>query len=627
MLKKPLISCHFSIFNQNIIYINFMKIFDFYIAFIFYARRKISNKFLKLNIFFSNKSINIINFKDPILFFILSSNLIFSNSVLAQTKTAPVDAGSIQQQFDSGRSTKIIPQRDPITWGGSAVSPDSDDQTRVQVNEFIFKGNTLIGNEALNQTLQSDKNNHLNFKQLQLAVEKVIKAYKDAGWVAFAFLPVQDISSGNVSIQIVEVVMGELFININSKKPLNANLIRKTFSKNQAKGEFLNLKNLDRALLLLSDLPGVQVNGSLGELSQKNNSRDVILELSDSSLQTGEVSLDNSGSRSTGAERVTANLNFNNLSGHFDLLSLLLMKSEGINYLRSEVNLPISNNGLRIGAYNSLLNYRVVSPEFLDANSIGDAKVQGLNLSYPLLRSFKSNLSSNTFIERKSFDNKVMGSLESKYKSYIFSTGLLGNSSDDWGGNNSGSINLVFGQLDLDGSPSKARDAIGLNTAGAFNKFRYSFSRQQSISSLWSSNVSINGQLANKNLDSSEKFTLGGDMGVRAYPSSEGLGSQGRVINFEMRWRATSTSTLIGFYDWGRVTLLRDHASATALNTYSLKGIGIGLNSQFENGGRIKLSWSRRIGNNPNPSSLGQDQDGSLQKNRVWLSATLPVSF
>lgn len=583
-----------------------MKILDFYINFIFHLSRKLKKLWL---------------------FIFLLTIILLSNSSFAQTRTAPADAGSLQQQLELERPKKITLPSDPIAWSGATVSPDSDDQTRVQVNEFKFKGNTLISNEALNEILLADKNRLLNFKQLQFAVEKVIKGYKDAGWVAFAFLPEQDISSGHVSIEIVEVVMGELFINNNSKKRINDNLIRKTFSKNQAKGDFLKLNNLDRAILLLTDLPGVQIRGSLGELSLKNNSRDVILELFDSPSQTGDVSLDNSGGRSTGSERVIANLSFNNLSGHFDSFGLIAMRSEGINYLRSEVNIPISNNGLRIGAYNSLLNYRVVSPEFWDANSLGVAKVQGINFSYPILRSFTDNLSSNSYIEKKTFENKLNGSLESNYKSYILSTGLLGNTSDNWGGINSGNISWVIGQLDLDGSPSKSRDAIGLNTAGVFNKFRYSFNRQQSISSLWSTSLSINGQLANKNLDSSEKFMLGGDTGVRAYPSSEGLGAQGRVINFEMRWKATSSSTLIGFYDWGKITMLRDHASDTALNTYTLKGIGIGLNSQLENGGRIKLSWSYRIGNNPNPSSLGRDQDGSLQKNRVWLSATVPVSF
>lgn len=604
-----------------------MKILDFYIDIIFYVSRANLIKVFNLMscIFTEIKNIN--NFISSLTLILFFTCILFLNSVLAQTRPIATDAGSLQQQLEFERPKKITPSRDPIAWGGSAVPSDSDDQTRVQVNEFKFKGNTLISNEALNEILHADKNRLLNFKQLQLAVEKVIKGYKDAGWVAFAFLPEQDISSGNISIEIVEVVMGELFINNNSKKHINDNLIRKTFSKNQAKGDFLKLNSLDRAILILTDLPGVQIKGSLGELSLKNNSRDVILELFDSPSHNGDVSLDNTGGRSTGSERVIANLSFNNLSGHFDSFGLIAMRSEGINYLRSEVNIPISNNGLRIGAYNSLLNYRVVSPEFWDANSMGVAKVQGINFSYPILRSFTDNLSSNSFIEKKTFENKLNGFLESNYKSYILSTGLLGNTFDNWGGINSGNISLFVGQLDLDGSPSKYRDAIGLNTAGVFNKFRYSFNRQQSISTHWSTNLSINGQLANKNLDSSEKFMLGGDTGVRAYPSSEGLGAQGRVINFEMRWKATSSSTLIGFYDWGKITMLRDHASDTALNTYTLKGIGIGLNSQFDNGGRIKLSWSYRIGNNPNPSSLGQDQDGSLQKNRVWLSATVPVSF
>lgn len=604
-----------------------MKILDFYIDIIFYVSRGNLIKTFNLMNCISTKIKNINNFKNSLTLILFFTCILFLNSVLAQTRPIPTDAGSLQQQLEFERPKKITPSKDPIAWSGSAVPSDSDDQTRVQVNEFKFKGNTLISNEALNEILHSDKNRLLNFKQLQLAVEKVIKGYKDAGWVAFAFLPEQDISSGNISIEIVEIVMGELFINNNSKKHINDNLIRKTFSKNQAKGDFLKLNSLDRAILILTDLPGVQIKGSLGELSLKNNSRDVILELFDSPSHNGDVSLDNTGGRSTGSERVIANLSFNNLSGHFDSFGLIAMRSEGVNYLRSEVNIPISNNGLQIGAYNSLLNYRVISPEFWNTNSMGVAKVQGINFSYPILRSFTDNLSSNITIERKSFDNKVNGSLESNYKSYILSTGLLGNTSDNWGGINSGNISLFIGQLDLDGSPSKYRDAIGLNTAGVFNKFRYSFNRQQSISTHWSTNLSINGQLANKNLDSSEKFMLGGDTGVRAYPSSEGLGAQGRVINFEMRWKATSSSTLIGFYDWGKITMLRDHASDTALNTYTLKGIGIGLNSQFDNGGRIKLSWSYRIGNNPNPSSLGQDQDGSLQKNRVWLSATVPVSF
>ena len=38
-------------------------------------------------------------------------------------------------------------------------------------------------------------------------------------------------------------------------------------------------------------------------------------------------------------------------------------------------------------------------------------------------------------------------------------------------------------------------------------------------------------QLSSKNLDSSEKFTLGGIGGVEAYPSGEASGDEGRKIS------------------------------------------------------------------------------------------------
>jgi hypothetical protein len=33
-----------------------------------------------------------------------------------------------------------------------------------------------------------------------------------------------------------------------------------------------------------------------------------------------------------------------------------------------------------------------------------------------------------------------------------------------------------------------------------------------------------------------------------------------------------------------------------------------------------KATYARRVGSNPNPADNGQDQDGSLRKDRVWLS-------
>jgi hypothetical protein len=42
-----------------------------------------------------------------------------------------------------------------------------------------------------------------------------------------------------------------------------------------------------------------------------------------------------------------------------------------------------------------------------------------------------------------------------------------------------------------------------------------------------------------------------------------------------------------------------------------------------DNGPGLKATWAHRLGDNPNPTATGNDQDGSLLKNRFWLVATL----
>jgi hemolysin activation/secretion protein len=135
----------------------------------------------------------------------------------------------------------------------------------------------------------------------------------------------------------------------------------------------------------------------------------------------------------------------------------------------------------------------------------------------------------------------------------------------------------------------------------------------------------LTGQLARNNLDSSEKFYLGGSGGVRAYPSSEGGGSDGTMVNVDVRWRVRESWIVSGFYDWGVVTVNRDNAfpGGSARNRFNLQGAGLGLTWLGRDGKSVQAIWARRIGDNPNATFEGKDQDGSLVRNRFWLTASL----
>jgi hemolysin activation/secretion protein len=206
--------------------------------------------------------------------------------------------------------------------------------------------------------------------------------------------------------------------------------------------------------------------------------------------------------------------------------------------------------------------------------------------------------------------------------------GLSGNLFDKLGGGGANSASLTYSssQLDLGGSPNQAADAASTQTNGAFSKLRYSASRQQVITDDVSFFAALSGQWASKNLDSSEKFYLGGSNGVRAYPSSEAGGAQGQLINLELRYRLPQGLNLAAFYDAGQIMVNADNrfAGAPALNDVILKGTGLSLTWQSSSGLNLKGTWARRIGDNPNPTLAGNDQDGSLVSNRLWLNASVP---
>ena len=148
--------------------------------------------------------------------------------------------------------------------------------------------------------------------------------------------------------------------------------------------------------------------------------------------------------------------------------------------------------------------------------------------------------------------------------------------------------------------------------------------------SLW---ASLSGQMAQKNLDSSEKFILGGPNGVRAYSGSEGSGDDGWLGTLEVRYdmpggTALGQAQLFGFYDTGAITLHKDAGNvpittASAQNRYGLAAWGLGISLSKTSSHALRIVWARKVGDNPGRSTAGLDADGRADAARLWLQATL----
>jgi hemolysin activation/secretion protein len=166
----------------------------------------------------------------------------------------------------------------------------------------------------------------------------------------------------------------------------------------------------------------------------------------------------------------------------------------------------------------------------------------------------------------------------------------------------------------------KSADAFDpVSAASDYQKVSWSVSRQQLIRSGLTFTAALQGQdTADTAMDGSDNMSLGGPNGVRAYPSGEASGPVGRVLNLELRWRVSPAWQIAPFYDWGQVSKRNESAGGPA--SYSLKGGGVGLTWSSSFGTTAQLTFARRHGDNPYPLDTGKDQDGSLKRDRFWLS-------
>jgi hemolysin activation/secretion protein len=553
------------------------------------------------------------------------------SATLSQAQTTP-SASTLQQQIERDQQAdkqRVQVQKTPKP----AVEAPLQGQTIV-VQAFNFKGNTLLSSEELRKALAPLLGRPLDFARLQSSPVLVADLYRDKGWVVQTFLPEQKINQGSVTIEIVEAVFGQTLVAGDKATRVPKEDVLKIFARQQATGQFLNLHTVDRALLLADDLPGITVSGALAQGAQAGQT-DLVLQLAAEPWLSANVSADNTGAVSTGTARVMAALNLNSPTFRGDAISLSAMASKGTRYARSAYGLPLGADGWRLGINASRLDYELITEPYLSQKrqgnpTQGDATTAGLELSYPWVRSRAFNLNTSLGAEQKTYDNIASGATTSAYRSTPVSLVLSGNRFDSLGqgGANAFSWSMTAGKLNLDGSPTQSSDASTTRTAGGYKKIRYAISRQQQLAPRWSLYGAFSGQWANKNLDSSEKFYLGSSSGVRAYPSSEGGGTSGQMLNLELRWQVADGWSLTGFYDHGRVRVnkFNDFEGAAALNAYALKGAGLAMGWRNSSGTSVQTTYARRVGSNPNAitteANRGADQDGSLHIHRFWLTAS-----
>ena len=491
---------------------------------------------------------------------------------------------------------------------------------------FKFEGNKVYSSQRLEELLKKAIPNIQDLADLQKAADTVAQLYQKEGVLARVDLLPQDLTEGEVLITITEGKFAGAKLETPNSTKLPSDYLVKLVETAQPKGEAVRMKQLDLATLLLGEVPGVQANMRLRS-GEKEGETEALLQIAEGKIWDGQVSWDNAGPVSTGFNRMGTQLNRYGALGRADISSLQYMRSDGTDYLRLAYSEPLGYWGSRWGANVSVSRYKVVTDDYMTLNPHGPANSLGVDMTLPLLRSRTSNASMQFALDRKFFRNSTNAGVVSDYFMDTVTTSLQGNRNDAWwgGGETSVGAQVTRGLVDLSGSPNELNDARSSMTAGRFTKLRLNLNRQQTLDATTKLMVSYQMQMASKNLDGSEKFSLGGMQAIRAYPSSEANGNATQLLTLEYQKTLQLKQypfKLSSFLDTGHVTKLKFN-TGSGINTYNLQGAGLWVGSSLPNRwgqAQWRMTWAHRIGNNPAAQANGLDLDGTLHNDRFWLS-------
>ena len=499
----------------------------------------------------------------------------------------------------------------------------------ITLKNIQFQGVTILGDMELKGIVEPFLHSPMTYEQM-LEIGMVVESYyRQNNYLARAILPPQDLSDGVLMIDVIESVFSKVEIEQElADLPNTQAHVSAIIDAQQRTGEPLNTKSLDRALALANDLPGMSAQGSLRQ-GREAGETELLLKLYQGRTRQTELTMDNGGSRSTGAIRLMASLTWFNPNDLADMLNVVAVHTRGSDYARLAYSLPVGTDGWRMGLNASAMNYEVVVGEQGMVGAVGRAVTQGMEWLYPLLRADDRSATVTLTADAKKFQNtSAQGLLMSDYEAKVLAAQVSGFYRDlnPGGGTGTYSLQLSHGNINLDGSLSQQTDSTTVQTEGVFNKVRVSGTWQQALTTQTSAFISYTGQLADKNLDSSEKMQLGGMNGVRAYPTGEGSGTDAQLIQLELRHRLDSGINLTGFYDWGQLWLQHDpsYPGGPQNNRNTYKGFGASIGYTNDDGVNFRATWARKQSHNPNPTQTGNDQDGTRDRNRYWLQVTVP---
>jgi len=335
----------------------------------------------------------------------------------------------------------------------------------------------------------------------------------------------------------------------------------------------LHKSTLERTISLMRDLPGQTVNAQIRQIDTNGA---LVIDLVEHRKSVNiALTLNNDGvANVTSAFQMQVAATAYNLVRDGDqttVSSYLPIHPERYQLYSGSHTTLLGENGLSLNVNGAYLRTRS-----RDRTTIGTAKLAGVGLSYPIIRSSKTNLSASLSLDGINSSNYFLDTRFGDYRSRAVRAGLSWSRSDD---KNGYALSAVVSR-GLDGLGAKAFVGFSENQ---FTKLNLQGVAVRSLSKTLVVKLTTRGQYSQDKLPVTERAAIGGPGAGRAFQIGTVTGDKAATGMIEVAWtpaiksKALGGSGLFAFIDGGTARTVARPFYGLPAESYSLASAGGGV--------------------------------------------------
>lgn len=472
--------------------------------------------------------------------------------------------------------------------------PAFSEDLRFDIGKFAVDGNTLLTRDEIRQTLSPYEGKHKSFADVQRAIDALQKVYLEYGYGAVeVLLPEQELQNGIVHLKVVEGRIAAVKVEGNSA--YSAENIRRSIPS-LVTGTTPRARDIAANLRLANLNPGKQEEVVLKEGGNEADI-DAVIKVREKPVSQFALSLDNTGTRDTGVDRVGFSYRNADLFGLDHVLTMSYMTSLqrpssvtifGAGYRiplygrssyvdltagYSSVNSGVVQNLFNVSGSGTILGARYI--HLLSGNSENFGQSIGFGLDYRALSNNVTTVNGGQSL----IPNVTIHPLELTYD---------------------GNLKMERGTADVHLSVSQninsSDSSIKLsrpNGKAAYRIFRYAMNYWHAWQNDFQIHLAWQGQKTSDALVSSEQFGAGGAYSVRGFSEREIADDNGYATSIELYFPEKRHVRPLVFADQAKVW--RNFPLAGESPSQNIGSIGVGFRAVFIKNLNIRFDWGRVV--------------------------------